>query len=80
MIPTNVDYKEVQRNFDRDYHKTNPADLNHVKINKRKDVVKSKELDESKNLNLPQIMQNVLDYASEHLIDEDFISEMTDYF
>ena len=58
------DYEDAKRNFDSDYHKTNPADVNHEKIIKRKDGTVSKELDEGNDYELTLVTQNVLNYAN----------------
>ena len=61
------DYDSAKINFDNDYHKTNPADVNHEKIIQRKDESVLKELDEANDYELTSITENVLNYANRHI-------------
>ena len=72
------DYDSAKRNFESDYHKTNPADVNHKSIIKRNHKSNSKELVPEKDYNLTLVTQNVLNYANNLKRDPVFIHEEID--
>ena len=72
------DYDTAKINFENDYHKTNPADINHESIIKRNDERNSKELEAVKECRLTIVTKNVLEYAYRLKRDTDFSSDEID--
>ena len=59
---SNGDYDTAKINFDNDYHKSNPADINNENIIKRNDDPIFDELSSENDFEFSIVTQNVLNY------------------